>query len=143
MTPTVRVYCQDEGHRRQGEDGPVRRFEVDTYELVDGRWFAAEPVYSAKRRRIAKGEEPTPPGPRLLGGDRTTQRWVGGRRDARVLFELDCTLCPQGRPVPLRDETLQRCMSLVHQSGRDEVSLLEVARVVEMMNRRPRRASAD
>ncbi len=137
MTETIKVYCQDEGHRRQDEEGPVRRFEVDTYELIDDHWQAAEPVHSAQQRRISKGEAPRPPGPRQVGGDRTTQRWVGGRgEDSRLLFELDCKLCPQGRPVHLRDETLQQSLTRVRGAGRREVSLRELAMVVEVISRR-------
>jgi len=142
VTDTVKVYCQDEAHRRQGETGVVRRFEVDTFELIEGRWEAAAPVYSAKQRRISKGEVPRPSGPRQLGGDRTTRRWIGGRgEDSRLVFELDCMLCPKGRPVPLRDETLQVALTRLHGVGECQVSLLALAKVVEMEKRPARRGA--
>jgi hypothetical protein len=125
VTPAVRVYCQDEGHRRQGERGPLRRSEVCEFRRDEsGRWLDL-PGEAALTAHLKA--EPRAAGPRVLG-ERIKHVGQFDAPPEEQRYELACELCP--RRVVVRDENLQPALDAVWRADESAVPLHVLAAIL-------------
>jgi hypothetical protein len=128
MTIRVEIFCQDEAHRRPGEDGAPRRSEIVTFVQDDesGVWLD---VVGERASTIHARSRPVAPGQRVLGEQfKLVDQYPGGMRpgpDFRRRWDLQCELCR--RRVVVRDENLQPLLEKLGVAGVSEIALHALA----------------
>lgn len=147
---SIEIFCAAGSHRRQGEDGAVRRSVVVKLWQLDGRWRAYEPRSARQKAELANRPRPTTPASglreklarKLPRGDKpeplqiverssTRRRAEDGEWECipgRSRWDLRCEMC--GLTVPARDERLQPLLDNLATAGVSEISLAAIGRML-------------